>query len=314
MTHPTFTFGNALSHYTKTGGPKGFLRAFAFTYAILSLISSAVSMALQWPVYKVYIRMITEGGDPVSYAQEIEAASMGSMLMSVLLMPVGILIWMVFEGASQRRYMRAEGFRLRIGADEWRLLVVGLIWVGLLIAAYIALIIAIIIPMVAGAVGGERGAIIGAAFAFLIFIAFFIAALYFVARLSAASALTVRDQQIRFFESWNVTREHGWTIVGAWVVLGLIMTLIAIVVYGVLAVAGIGLFAAIEPGFLQGDLSSDQVAAAFSNPVFWAPLAILLFLAVAFQAAFIHVSAGPAALAARNDPNWVGNPGIADEF
>lgn len=69
---------------------------------------------------------------------------MQSIMSSVLIFLLGIQLWMVFETASLRRYMRADGFRLRVGAEEWRVLVVGLIWFGLLIAAYIGLILVLV--------------------------------------------------------------------------------------------------------------------------------------------------------------------------
>jgi len=43
-----------------------------------------------------------------------------------------------------RRYVRYEGFSIGWGADEWRVLAVGLIWFAFFIAAYIVFFLAML--------------------------------------------------------------------------------------------------------------------------------------------------------------------------
>ena len=310
MTSMPFSFGNAVSHYSKTGGPGGFLWRFALTYALIGCVLQAVSVWLQWPLYEIYIRMFTEGGGDIDpYIDDINRASATTTLGALLVMPFGLLLWLMFEAASQRRYMRAEGFRLRIGADEGRLFVVGLIWIALFIGMYIGLAVMIIIPAVAGFALGSDMVVIAVLLGVAMVIAYMLFALWLSARLSAAAALTIRDRQIRFFESWRVTKGKGWTIVGAWIVLGLIMIFAIIVFYIVAAALGFGMIAAQVPDFTD----EAAVTAAVMSPAFWGPMLLVLLGYMMLGAAFMHIYGGPAALAARTDPAWIGLD-VAGEF
>ncbi|MEZ6012037.1 MAG: hypothetical protein R3C08_09235 [Hyphomonas sp.] len=308
-----FSFGNAISHYTKTGGPGGFLWKFALAYALFTCVTQAMSVWLQWPIYEIYLRMITDSGDMESHMEDLNNISAMASLRGLLVMPLGILLWMVFEGANQRRYMRGDGFRLRIGADEGRLFVVGLIWMAFFIAIYIGFAISIIIPIFMGLTLGADGAWISVLLGFAIIAGYFLLVLWIAARLSAAAALTVRDRQIRFFESWRITKGKGWTILGSWVVLMLIMLFVYVVLYVAAAALGWSLINAQVPDFNDGSHDQSEIVAAVISPAFFGPMLGLLFVFMLVQAAFMHVFSGPAALAARTDPAWSGMD-LAGEF
>ena len=49
-------------------------------------------------------------------------------------------------------------------------------------------------------------------------------------------------------------------------------------------------------------------------PGFWLPLSLIFLLLVGVQAVAQHIFGGPAALAAKTDPDWVGQPGVSDTF
>ena len=266
MTNLDFSFDNALFHFRRTGGPKGFLLKYGATYAVLYL----------------------------------------------LMIPLGLAFWMLFEGANQRRYMRAEDFRLRLGADEWRLLVVGLIWVGLFIALYIGMFLVIMLPVgIMAAMGNSDGAVLGGLLAFVLFIAYMVFALWLAARFSPSAALTVRDRSIRFGQAWRVTKGKGWTILGSWIVLMLIMMVVFFVLYMIFAVVMVAAMMPVMSGI------EDDPAAVFSamvSPGIIIPGAILMVGFIFLQACWMHIFAGPAALAARADPQWADNPAIDETF
>ena len=127
------------------------------------------------------------------------------------------------------------------------------------------------------------------------------------------SALTVRDRQIRFFESWRVTRGKGWTIVGSWSVLGLIAIVVLILFYLLLAALGIGLLSAQVPGLMDGDAAEGAIVGAVASPMFWAPMLVVVLAFSVAQSTLMHIFSGPAALAARTDPEWV-SAGTIGEF
>jgi hypothetical protein len=312
MNPVSFDFGNAVMHFRKTGGPKGFLFRFGATYVLLYVLLSAVSLWLQWPMYGAMFDPAVMD-DPVA----MEAAMMGHMgrmmLGYVVLLPLGLAFWMVFEGANQRRYMRAEDFRLRIGADEWRLLLVGLIWFGLFIGLYIGGIVAVLVPMsIAAATGTGEGAMIGGVLAFVLAIAYMIFVFWLCARFSPAAALTVRDRKIQFGEAWRVTRGKAWTIVGSWIVLALIMSAVFFVFYLIFVVA---IIASLMP-MMSGMETEDPTAVfrALLSPGVLIPGALLVVVLVFLQACGMHIYSGPAALAARTDPEWTDHQVIDDTF
>jgi hypothetical protein len=295
MSERTLDLRGGATHFLRTSGPRGFLLKFALAYAVISLIVQVISLWSQAPLYEIYVRVFAENdGDMTPYIDEINALSGRANLMSLAMLPVALGMWVMFEAASQRRYIRAEGFRLALGADEGRLAVVGLIWFALLIGAYIGLAIVALVPgAIAGLIAGpEVGIVVGGLF--LVF--GMIAGLWIYARLSPASALTIRDRQIRFFEGWELTKGHGWQLFGSYLLLFLGFMVISLIAYGVLIFIAIALLAPVL-GAGGGSVSADAVIAAMSQPGFWAPMAALMFPVLMMGSVFAHAVGGPAALA-----------------
>ena len=289
----------ATLHFLRTEGPRGFLMRFALAYAAATLVMQAFGLWLQAPIYEIYLRAFVENdGDITAYADELSAASMQSNLGSLLMIPISLAIWVVFEGASQRRYIRAEDFRLRIGADEGRLALVGLIWGALMIGGYFALALGAVIPgVIVGAIAGLAGGVIVGGLVFLVGI---VAALWLFARLSPASALTIRDRQIRFFEAWNVTRGNGWGLTGSYFMLFFGFTILSLLAYGVVGILGFVMIAPTLDSSAGAD-TADAVLATMAQPSFWGPLAFAMFLVMMVQSIFAHALGGPAAWVVRQD-------------
>lgn len=287
----------AATHFLRTEGPRGFLLRFALVYAALSLILQLFSLWTQAPVYGIYVRAFAENdGDISPYMDELTAASAGANLASMALLPVSLALWVLFEAASQRRYIRSDGFSLRLGADEGRLAIVGLIWCALLIAGYLALAIGAVIPgLIVGAIAGAAvGVVTGA----LVFVIGLVAALWLYARLSPASALTIRDNQIRFFEAWNVTKGCGWRLAGSYLLLFFGFMILTLVLYAVLIGAAVALVYPVIEGTPSGQVG-DAVLAAVGQPSFWAPMTLLLIPVLMIQSTLGHALGGPAALVVR---------------
>jgi hypothetical protein len=304
-----FNFGNALMHFNRTGGPKGFLWKFVLGYAGLSLLIQLISYWFQAPIYALYYRIFTEGGGDISaYLPEINAVSMRANLVSLFVLPFALLLWVMFEAASQRRYMRGEAFRLRLGADEGRIFVVGLFWVMLAIGGYIGLLFLIIIPAL---LGMAFGPVVSGILVLIGLLAGMALALWFFARFSPASAMTIRDGQIRFFEAWRATRGRGLALVGIVLVQWLLMALLMGIPLAIGAVIGV---TQLGPLFADGAPSWEVLTGAMTAPGFWVPMLVVGLLTGLLGASLFHIAAGPAALAAKTDPNWVGQPGVTDTF
>jgi hypothetical protein len=316
MTPLNFNFGNALFHAFRTGGPKGFIWKFALAYGLLALLIATLSVWLQWPVYEIYFRMASEGGDPSSYVDEINRASMRNLGASALILPLSLAMYAVFEAASQRRYIRGEGFSLKIGADEGRVAIVLLLWFVMLIGWYIGFFVFFMIMILLGAMvgmsGGDGGApiLIGIIAVLGILISFAIL-LWGAARFSPASAMTIRDNQIRFFEAWRVTRKKSGTIMLAMLTFCIVYFLMAAIIFGPVIFSAIQ---QIAPLTRAGGNAGADMLALMRTPAFYGPIAAGYVLYVLAAAAWFHIFGGPAALAAKTDPAWSGRAGVSEEF
>lgn len=308
MSQVKFNFGNAITHFRKTGGPGGFLLKFVLVFLVVQLALQGIGLFFNLPVYAVYIEMFADTIPQEELADRLTEASNKSGFSSLIMTPLSLLAWMVFEGASQRRYMRGDGFRLRVGNDEWRLLVVGLLWLAILVAVYIVFALFIGAPLLIAAVMQSRSsmqiAIVISGVLGLIGLA---GVMYIVARLSPAAALTVRDESIRFFEAWKITRGRVGALIGANLVLWGASLLGMTLFYG--AIIGLVVWR-----FLPAFEGEAEMAALASQPGFWMPAVVLCVIWLAAMAALQHIMGGPAALAAKDDPNWIGNENIAQKF
>tara|TARA_R110002049_G_scaffold213076_2_gene384429 strand:- start:656 stop:1165 length:510 start_codon:yes stop_codon:yes gene_type:complete len=165
-----------------------------------------------------------------------------------------------------------------------------------------------------GAIGGRDTAAIGAIIGVVLMLVYMLVCLWAGIRLSPAAALTVRDGQIRFFEAWRVTKGRAGTIFGAWLITGIAMSVVLMVAYGLIAVVAFAQLAPLFPALEEGSASGADIRAIVTAPGFWVPLALVFCLLVGLQAVVQHIFGGPAALAAKTDPNWVGQPAVSDTF
>lgn len=305
-----FSFGNAVGHFQKTGGPKGFLWKFALTYALFAIIVQGLSLYLMAPIYAAaFDPLVMEDPDMMD---QVMLENMGRFALGYLVSFVfGILMWILFEAASQRRYMRADGFSLKLGGDEGRLLVVGLFWLGLMIALYIGMFVLMLVPMTLGMALGSDGAIIAGLVTFILFVAYFVVAIWIGVRFSPAAALTIRDRKIRFGSAWRVTKGRVWTLIGSWLVLGLIMMAILIALYIVFAVLAV---LSLMPAIQSGAEDPAEIMAAFASPTFLIPAILFGLVYMMLAAGMMHVFGGPAALAARTDPGWADESAMNETF
>ncbi len=309
MASRQFSFGNALSHWSNTQGPGGFVWKYALAYGLVSILMIALMFAV---AAGPFLRLMTLASQsPGGEISDAAALSVLQGLLPVLLraIPVGILFWVVFEGALQRRYMRDEGFSIKLGGDEGRLFVVGLLWIVTLIGLYLALAIGV------GVVGGGLvGMAMGESAAFAIIplvIAGFAAFVWVIVRLSPASAMTVRDRKITFTSAFAASKGRFWSMFFAFIIMAIIAYIVSLLLQLIL-MAVIGGAIAANPGFMDGPDTPDAVLSALMSPVVLLPAALAYFVMLGFQAIVQFAWAGIPALAAKTDPNWSGEQ--ADVF
>ena len=160
------------------------------------------------------------------------AGSMG--LFGLLAIPIGLLISAIFVAAVFRPVLRPDDkglLFLKIGGDEWRLVLLTLAYVGLFILAEIVLALTIVILSLLGGAalhlstgGGGVGALVGV----LLGLALFLACFWVAVRLSLAGPMTFAERRVQVFGSWGVTRGRFWSLFGCYLLAWIFAVLVGV--------------------------------------------------------------------------------------
>ncbi len=297
-----FSFDNAAFHFARTDGPSGFLWKYLLGYIVVGAVVAAINYGLQGMLFGSMIDFqvaIANGDFPSDMIG-------GIIIYYLVAIVIGVGFWAMFEAAVQRRYVRDAAFSMGFGADEMRLIAVGLLWVLTIIGGYIVTALAwfgLVFP-IAGVIGDS--AALGGLWMTIVTIGLMLVWVWVTVKLSAASALTIRDRKVLFTDSWAATKGRFWALFGAYLILGIII----LVVYLILAAVFLG-------GILGSGIDfSDPTSMTqmFTPANFGALFLIMTIGGLIVQSLFVYVWAGPAALAAKTDPRGGGMINIADEF
>ena len=316
-----FSFDNAAFHFARTDGPPGFLPKYMAAFAVGVIVIAVVSFFALQPLFAAYAEMFAMMAQGASERQ-IENALSDALIINFGRISLGYLLmmlvyagfWSMMESAVLRRYVREEGFSIRWGADEWRMLAIGLIWMVTFIAAYIALVLGVLILVapLGGFVSDSGGALIGM-WLFIVTVSLLFVWIYIAVKLSPAGAMTIRDEKVTFFGAWGASKGRFWPMFGAFVVLGLILYIGIIVLYmlGAFAVFGT-LINGIDVN--DGQADPEQVMALFTSPGVFIPVGLLYFAMLLYQGFWQYAWAGIPALVATTDPRTGGMHDAANTF
>lgn len=293
-----FNFENAFMHFARTGAPRGFVWKLVLSYMAAAIIIGVLSMSLMGGWYvSLFAAYGSQDPEAILAASQMSGGMMAFVYL--VLMPLSLFFYAIFEASYLRRYMRQDRFFLRIGRDEWNVFVVLLIWFALFIALTIALTLVItlvaVIGVIAFGVSGGSEPSLGVTYGLmaLLYVVLLGCMAFFSIKFSPAAAMTIRDRKIRFASAWGATKGKFWPLLGAyaaWSLLGFVGYLIAI--FAFIAVAA-GSFASIDAENADG-----LAMLAGLGPV----VIILYLLFIAAGICFYYIWAGPAALAAKTDP------------
>lgn len=321
-----FSFDRALTYPFKAPHFSSFPWIYGLSYAAIYIALFTAVGLLGWrTVADWFLTMQALENDPNPEPGEIFGAvfgGLGAMIPLLLTASVlGWIIWAMFEVASQRRYLFGEKFSLGFGGDELRMMVVGLLW-GLMSLAIFALPIFFMFSafgvLLAADLNGPMddetarqflGPFFGGfGLMFLLFFAY----IFVATRLSPCFGLTVKEKEIRFFDAWTVSRGRFWPILGAYVIILIVVSVISQVVSGMAQLVMMPLMMTLPTG---GEVSGDEVAAIFLSPAFLVPMAVIYFILLFVQGLTQHFVGAPASLAARHDPrNDLGEAERVDIF
>ncbi len=212
-----FTFSSALMHFQNTKGPGSFVWKWLIAaFIATSVIAGALTFFILEATSKV--GPIPIGSSvPLSDQQAAEVA--GTMFgFFVIIVPLSMILWSILEASALRRYVRQEGFSIRFGKDELRVLGVYLCWFGMSLLTLIVylvsmMIIGVIVVIIASGLPMAAGYL-----AFALNLALAAGFYYLMVKFSAASAVTIRDNKVTFFSAEQVTHGRIWPMIGAFLV------------------------------------------------------------------------------------------------
>lgn len=232
---------------------------WALTALVFNLAIMAVMIQLSGPAVAEMAALNRSGAVP-DPAQSM--AALGSMAVAYLVIgPLTLLFLAVFSGAIYRAATRPEqasfGF-VRLGADEFRLLVVGLVvgLIGIVVVFAVSFIVAILGGIVGVAMSGGQpnfGAI--AVTVILLYVAMFFVGMAFYVKFSFAGPMTFLSKRIDIFGSWRATSGRFWPLFGCYtlaVVLGIVVSLLGMAI----GMAGMMAFGGTVASLFSADMSS----------------------------------------------------------
>ena len=130
------------------------------------------------------------------------------------------------------------------------------------------------------------------------FLLFFVY-VFVATRLSPCFGLTVKEREIRFFDAWALSRGRFWPILGAYVIILIVVTVISQIVSAMAQLVMMPLMMTLPA---SGDVTGGEVAAIFHSPAFLIPMGLIYFVLLFVQGLTQHFAGAPASLAARHDP------------
>jgi len=305
-----FTFERALSWPFTAPHAASFPWIFGAAYAVVFIAVFGFITMMGAGDFAEWINLVeaAEGATNPEDGMDAVLAGFGLLMPWIILSSiVSWVIWAMFETASQRRYIRGERFSLGFGADELRMMVVGLLWslLGLVIIGVPIFLTmgSTFIALFTDPAGFESSAsieqvglqVLGIFFVMLILLPVYT---FFATRLAPCFGLTVKEQRIRFFDAWNVSRGRFWPIFGAYAILAVAGSIIGQVIVGIAQT--IMMPSALRS--VENIESSEELRALIFSPAFLVPMSIYFFITLFIQGVLQHAVGGPAAFAVRHDP------------
>lgn len=269
-------------------GGFGLIRRHPGPVLVWGAISAGSGVVIGWLQWRLGVPALEAGAPP-------EIAGRGAL--ALLLSLVSLVISTVLSAAAFRAVLRPEagGFAfLRLGIDEARMIGLTLLLyllslvAGVVGAAGFAFLVAL-----AGFVTGSQGA--AQALAGLLALAAMAALVFVLVRLSLVYPLVLLRHRISLDDSWEATRGHFWSLLGTYILLGLIS--FGLVMLVMIPVAGLQLQS------MGGAMRAWPVMQpdGLPNPAAMAPVALLALAAnMAVSTLLIALWSGALATAARD--------------
>jgi hypothetical protein len=277
---------------------------WAVALALALMVPAVLCFLALGPEFQklVQLAMTQRGGDPSPEAmQQMIQAQSGMTAVNMLFWLWSSFVKAVFCAAVFRAVLtpgQSAWAYLRIGPREmWLTLLLLVEQVLAMIAIFVLVLLVVVLTAIVAVGGGESGHMTAIATGCVGALVAFGVVFWVALRLSMAAPMTFVDNQFRLFESWSLTKGHGWRLLGVAVLIVVFILGLEILVGGVVvgvALAGGSLAALHGPGGLEAFMARPPlellrdlwpwlmvfgtVAALFSAVVqalFYAPWAVI---------------------------------------
>ncbi len=306
-----FTFDGALMFGFRAAHAKSFPWKFALAFAV---VSTALTALLAWLAkdaifgFMDTVEQLDRAGadDPAQVFSVIFNLFAGLLPWFLLGALASLVVWAMFMAATQRRYIRDEAFSIRFGPDEFRMMVVGIVWYLGMSLMYVlpGLIMLPMFGMVADFANGDISENEMAAFVLgrisivaLMFLVLFPAYVFFATRFSPVFAMTVKEGRIAFGDAWIVSRGRFWPILGGHLIIAIVGGLVVSFTSSIVQMA-------VTPAFMGSVIQVEDASELRSifTPALIVALLVYSFIRYFLSGLLMHFVQGPAAFAARHDP------------
>jgi hypothetical protein len=274
----------------------GALVVWAGVYVVTYLIMVALLFLIMG---STLMDMSQLGTDPDPTRMMANMAKMQSM--NLITMPWALIVTAVFTAAVYRAVLRPTetgfGF-LRLGPDEWRLVLLNIVlWVLYMVAMFVLVLGCFLVfgglAFALGAGSNPTGAatIILAILGGLTFLCVLV---WVSVRMSLAAPMTFAQGKLKVFESWSATKGHFWPLFGSYLLAGIMGMLAFFVVFIIIGVV----MAVVAGGTGMLAAGAGTFSPTMALPMIIAGLFALVLVALA-AALFYAVALAPSAVAYR---------------
>lgn len=308
-----FSFEGALSNAFRAAHFRSFPWIYASVYALAGLLFYGLVAFLSRTAVLDFVQAVEalenadlDNADPREVMMRVFGALTPFLPMAASITIGSWIGWAVFEAASQRRYVRDARFSVGFGADEMRMMIIGLLWSLLAIACFLPMLFIMFGSGVSlfnqalegGSDASMQDEAIATVFGTLsLMLLLFPVYVFLATRLSPCFAMTIKDRRIVFFDAWNVSRGRFWPILGAYLIIAIVSGIVAGVVDQIFQ---FGLLSTMAR-FTNVQSGEEFMDMAFSASVL-VPFGAYIFASMFMSALQQHFNGAPAAFAARHDP------------
>jgi len=229
----------ALEGFRLTREKPRVLLAWSVANLVISVIMALALIAMFGPMLAELEAVNASSDDPSQALAMFEKLAP----LYALVLPAGLIVTSVWIGAVYRAVLRPSDNRfwyLRLGGDELRLAVLMLIYVVLAIGfTFVLTLVAGLLSAGAFAIGGPVGTLLSV----IIWLASVCVFVWVIVRLSLSGPATFAERHIRVFESWLLTKDVFWPLLGAYLlmlVLVIVVMALALVIYVTIAALTMG--------------------------------------------------------------------------